>query len=299
MKTAPLDLLFGRQLGLATMAQLRTAGWTTARLRAAVDRGQLVAERRGVVRVAGAPRSPEQARLAAVLAAPGSVASHLTAASLWALLFLPEADKIDLLRPGNRPRMPGVRGHETDALPAGHIARVGAIPVTSAARTVIDVCGFPTHRQLASSVNDALRRRLFTLPVLARTVDEVPTSGRRAINPLLDYLEHRIPGYDPGDSDPEADLVDLLVNAGYPRPQQQIAVATSLGTLHLDLGWTEVRTAYEYDSVHFHLTKFHEDRARWRAIQRAGWEVWPITSTTTANEILAIASAAFRRERAA
>jgi hypothetical protein len=116
---------------------------------------------------------------------------------------------------------------------------------------------------------------------------------------MRELLKTRIPGYDVGDSDPEVDLVEVLVGAGFPRPQQQIKVDTDRGVKYLDLGWAETRTGFEYDSLEFHEHRFHEDRDRLRALKRAGWDVWPITSETSKNEILAIATVAFRREQAA
>ncbi|HET9442353.1 MAG TPA: hypothetical protein VFO65_03460 [Acidimicrobiales bacterium] len=54
---------------------------------------------------------------------------------------------------------------------------------------------------------------------------------------------------------------------------------------------------FEYDSVQFHdtVSAFHGDRDRLRRLQRAGWEIWPITSRTSSNEILAIAATAWGR----
>jgi hypothetical protein len=69
--------------------------------------------------------------------------------------------------------------------------------------------------------------------------------------------------------------------------------------MFVDVGWPELRVGFEYDSVDFHVVRFHEDRDRLRRLKRAGWDIWPRTKTTTTNEILAIASIAFRHERAA
>lgn len=134
--------------------------------------------------------------------------------------------------------------------------------------------------------------------MLVRTVDEVPRSGRRAIVPVIDYLRTKVEGYDAGDSDPEVDLVETLVSAGFPRPAQQIRVQTDAGTRFVDVGWPELRVGYEYDSAESHVERFHEDRDRLRALKRAGWDIWPVTKTTSRNEVLAIASLAFRHEPA-
>jgi hypothetical protein len=130
-------------------------------------------------------------------------------------------------------------------------------------------------------------------------VEEVPRSGRRPIKPVVELLEAKVPGYDPGDSDPELDLVDTLVGAGFPPPALQVRVRHEGRTMFVDVGWPDLRVGYEYDSVEFHEHRFHEDRDRWRRLKRAGWDIWPVTKTTSKNEILAIAALAFEQSSAA
>ena len=299
MSRRPYDLVASRQLGLVTGAQLRAGGWRREQVRHAVRSGLLEAVRRDVYRTSGSPRTRDQAWLAAVLAAPGSVLSHATGAHVWRWPLVPSSRGIDLLRQGNRPRLRGVVGHETESLPDDHVTIQGRLPVTTAARTLIDCCGMITPNQLRSTANDGLRRALFDLPRLVRAVDEVPSSGRRAIVPIIEFLKTRVEGYDPGDSDPEVDVVETLVAAGFPKPALQVRVETPIGTRFVDVGWPDVRVGYEYDSLEFHVQRFHEDRDRLRALKRSGWDIWPITKTTSRNEILAIATLAFRHERAA
>lgn len=299
MRRRPYDDVANRQLGLVTNRQLHELEWTREQIRHALRVGLLDRIRHNVFRTAGAPRTQDQAWLAAVLAAPGSVLSHLTAGAAWLLLFFPSPSGIDLLRVGSRPRLLGVIGHQTDALPPSHVVVRNRLPMTSAARTLIDGCASLSPKQLRASGNDALRRHLTTLPTLVRAVDEVPVSGRRAIVPIVDFLKTKVPGYDLGDSDPEVDIVEALVTAGFERPAQQIRVETTIGPCFVDVGWPDIRLGYEYDSLEFHVERFHDDRDRLRALKRAGWDIWPITKTTSTNEIVAIATEAFRHERVA
>jgi hypothetical protein len=287
-----------RQHGLVTTVQLASLGWTEKRIRHAERIGQLHRLRRGVYRADGAPLSQEQAWLAGALAAPGSLLSHRTATRIWSYPCFSDPDGIDLVRLDRRPRLEGVIGHQTDHLPRSHCATRHRLPVTSAARSLVDACGAVTPKQLRTAANDGLRRRILSLPALVRTVDEVPVSGRRAIVPMVEYLRTKVSGYELGDSDPELDLVDVLVAAGFPRPLLQVRVETASGPRYVDVGWPELRTGFEYDSLEFHVERFHEDRDRLRALKRAGWDIWPITKTTSRNEIVAIATLAFRHEPA-
>ncbi|MDQ3106263.1 MAG: hypothetical protein M3Q68_00465 [Actinomycetota bacterium] len=299
MARNPYDRIASRQLGLVTTVQLRDLGWTRSQIRHAITRCQFEIVRAGVLRTAGSVRTQEQAWLAAALAADGSVLSHGTAAKIWGFPYFPQPTAIDLLRVSSKPRLDGVHGHRTDSLPPGHVAVRGHLPVSSAARSLIDGCRLVTEKQLRTAANDGLRRKVLTLPTLVRTVAEVPVSGRRAIVPVVQYLETKVEGYDPGDSDPEVDLVEALAAAGFERPAQQVRVETTIGTCFVDVGWRSKSVGFEYDSVEFHVERFHEDRDRLRALKRAGWDIWPVTSTTSKNEILAIATLAFEHERAA
>ena len=285
-----------RQLGLVTTAQLRELGWTKEALAHAAQRGFVEPARRGVWLVAGAPRSRAQAWLAAALTVPGSVLSHGTAWEAWGLAYAPERDAVDLLVVGGaRLRVAGVRVHRTISLPSGDRSSIGPLPVTSVERTMVDACGLVSSAQLERAVKDAVRRRLTSLPRLARCIDEVPVSGRRKRRPIREVLAGRIPGYDPGDSDPEADVVELLVRAGYPKPEQNVTVVVDGETYEIDIAWVDLRSGFEYDSMQFHgdVFAFHRDRKKWRALRRAGWRVDPITKETGHAEILAIAAEFF------
>jgi hypothetical protein len=246
--------------------------------------------RRGVWQVAGTPPSREQTWLAAALAVPDTRLSHGTAWDAWGLRHPPERDAIDLLIMGReRPRLVGVRGHQTLWLPESHRSRVGVLPVTSVERTIVDACGLVSVGQLERCVKDAVRRRLTSLGRLARVVGEVPVSGRRKCLPIREVLAVRIAGYDPGDSDPEADIAELCVRAGYPKPVQNFRVRINGESFEIDLAWPDVMGGFEYDSLQFHADPwaFHRDRRKLRILRRAGWRIDPVTSETSTNEILA------------
>lgn len=279
-----------------TTAQLDALGWNRKAVELAARRGHLVRVRPGVWRAAGAPVSGPQAWLAAALAVPESLLSHGTAWEAWGLRYPPERDCIDLLVTGDqRPRLAGVRGHRTLWLPPSHGARVGALPVTSVERTIVDGCGLVSYGQLERAVKDAVRRRLTSVRAMARCVGEVPVSGRRKSLPIREVLAERIPGYDPGDSDAEADVVELVVRAGYPKPVQNHKVRVDGETFEIDVAWPDVMAGFEYDSVRFHddLWAFHRDRRKLRVLRRHGWSVDPITSETSKAEILAITAEFF------
>jgi hypothetical protein len=293
-----LDEWGRRQHGLVTARQL---GLSRDAVRHAVRSGRLERLRPGVFRVIGSPATREQAWLAAVLALPGAVLSHASAWALWVFSHPPDDDRIDLLRPGDTaPRGAGIRGHRTEALPSSHFAVHRMIPVTSPERTFLDASGLLTERALELALDDALRARLLSLPLLIRALESVPVSGRRPSAAVRRLLEDRVPGYNPGGSDAELDVVRLCRRAGVPLPRQQHRVTTAGRTYFLDFAWPERRHAIEWDGYAFHssVSSFHRDRTRLRELQRLGWTVWQVTSRTSQSELLAILDVASGRRAA-
>lgn len=303
MEWERFDSLVTRQLGLATTPQLIAAGATPGWVRYQMESGLLVPVRRRVVRAAGAPQTQDQAWLAAVLAAQADVVlSHRSAAAAWGLRGFDPPERIDLLGLRWRPRLPGVAGHLTQWLPASDRTVLRAVPVTTCARTLIDASGGLHPWALGRVVDDALRRKLLGLPRLVRCFEEVPTSGRRPSKAMREVLTERIPGFNPGGSAAELDVLRILRRAGIrPLPVQQYRVRLEGHNYVLDYAWAEVRHVIEFDGKGGHdtVTARHDDRDRFRRLIRAGWTVWPITERTSESEIIAIGVTATEALRAA
>lgn len=267
------------------------------RIRHAVDTGLLIPypRRRGVYRVRGAPVTREQAWMAAVLAAHNdTVLAHVSAAEAWGFRwFTADETAIHLLTTAvARSKLPGVQSHRTISLPEHDRTRLHFIPITTAERTFVDVCGQVPSKLLGLAGDDLLRRKTLVLPKLVRCVEQVPVSGRRKIAPMRPFLAERVKGYDPGGSEPELDVGRVLRRAQIsPMPVQQLRVVVEGHVYKLDWAWALQKHALEYQGLDFHgaPSGIHGDSERTRRLQRAGWTIWPLTSMTTANEIVAIA----------
>lgn len=274
-------------------AQLCQAGVPGIGIERALACGALIPIRRGIYRLPGVPVTQQQAWMAAVIAAScDAVLSHGSAAAAWGLRGFDVPDRIDILTTGVRPAVAGVRSHRTVSLPDADRTRLWRIPITTAERTLIDACGLLPFRTFERSVDDALRRRLVHLPRLVRTFEVIPVSGRRRSAPMTKVLAERVPGFRAGGSDAELDVMRILKRAGVrPLPVQQYRVVLEGRTYLLDYAWPETRHALEYDGKPFHslVSDFHRDRERVRRLQRAGWVHWSVTSTTSPNEIIAVA----------
>lgn len=293
---ATLDRLARRQHSLLAFWQLHAAGWSKAVIWRAVGSGKLIPLRRGVFRTAGSLETQWQAWMAAVLATQcTSVVSHLSASAAVGFTLFPKPERIDLLRAGPQACMPGVTSHRTLWLPDSDVTCNRFVPMTTAERAFIDSCGYLPERLLDKAGDDALRRKLMTLPKLVRTFDDIPCSGRRKSAPMRIFLGKRIRDFDPGGSDRELDVLRTLKRGGYPLPRQQFRVRIEGRTYFIDFAWPESMHGIEFEGFETHgklWSPFHHDRERLRRLTRAGWTIFPVTSQTTANEILAIAEIA-------
>lgn len=295
MDTA-LDLLARRQHSLLAFWQLEAAGWSQWAIGRAVKSGRLLPIRRGVFRTAGALETQWQAWMAAVLATHFSaVVSHLSVLAALSFIEFPRPERIDLLRVGPHAQLPGVAGHRTLWLPESDMTTNRFVPMTTAERAFIDSCGALPERMLDKAGDDALRRKLITLPRLVRTFDSIPVSGRRKSAPMRLFLAKRVRNFDPGGSERELDVLRIIERGGYPLPSQQFKVQIEGRTYFIDYAWAESMHGIEFEGFDCHgglWTPFHRDRERLRRLTRAGWTIYPVTSETTTNEILAIAEIA-------
>jgi very-short-patch-repair endonuclease len=273
--------------GLVTRTQALAAGMSRRMIDERMRRGRWTLERRGVYAIAGSPPSLRRSVLAAILAlGDGAVASHLTAALLWGLAF-PAPDAIELT--GRHGRLEGVSAHQTKTLAPVDVTTLGAIPILSPARTIVACSGRVSPQRLGEVTDDALRRGLVTLAALKECHGRVATGpGRRHTVALRAVLSERTPGYRPGDSQPEADLVRLLAAANIPAPVLGHPVRIGRWRYRLDIAWPEALFALEHDGwdTHRTFTAFHGDRQRLRRLTAAGWTILPVTAQTDRIELV-------------
>lgn len=263
-----------RQLGLVTRAQVVRRLGTDATLRREVASGAWVRMHRGVYRIAAAPQTWKQAVLAAVLAAGGrAVASSSTAAALWELeAFAPGPLEVTAPR-GRRPRLAGVRVHETLDPLSADTARIGPIPVTTVERTLVDLAGRVPGQRLEAALDDALRRGLVSLPALLDRLEQ-PRHGVSGVGTLR-RMAHTRSGVPLAGSTLERRLLDLLRRASLPDPERQAPILAGDVVAYADVAYRDARLVIEVDGYRFHSgrTAWERDSARQNALVLQGWTV--------------------------
>jgi very-short-patch-repair endonuclease len=160
---------------------------------------------------------------------------------------------------------------------------VGPIPVTSVARTLCDLTAIVRRRIVERAVDESLRRKIVTLRSLRHVAEDLEGRGRLRCTVMREILEHRLPGYNPGESEPERRIADLLVRAGLPEPKRQHPVVVGGRRYRIDLCYPDLRIAIEYDGWDFHRGRrsFDSDRVRGNDLVVLGFQVLRFTSRSS------------------
>ena len=210
--------------------------------------------------------------MAAVLASGDSaVASHRSAAVVWGIRRAWHGD-VDVTVAGQSRDKPGVRVHRVRHLDRRDVVRRDGVPVTSPARTLLDLATVLPARDLARALEEAEVQRLVTRRQLAALLDR---SRRRAgAGPLRRALAR----YDTPAltrSEAERQMLELIRAARLPTPRTN----TQVNGHEVDLLWPEHRLIVEIDGFTFHSTRtaFERDRARDQELQTAGYRVIRVT----------------------
>src|SRR5438270_673467 len=161
--------LAGRQRSLVTRRQLLELGLSRRQVDLRLESGVLFVVHREVYGLAGARQDFDFKILAACLAGgDGAVASNRCAAVVYGLRRV-TCSQPEITVSGRRaPKLAWVRVHRSDLLLPGDRTRFGIIPVTTPARTLLDLAARLETDRLASALDDVLVRHLASLGALER-----------------------------------------------------------------------------------------------------------------------------------
>jgi very-short-patch-repair endonuclease len=273
-----------RQYGVVSRSQLLAAGISDAAITTRIRRFRLHPLHRGVYAVGHTALVPLAREMAAVLACgEGAVVSHRTAAStIWHLIDAID-DVIDITIPRSNRRRPGLRVHRSRTLHPEDTQVVRGIPVTSVARTLVDLAEDVSDRELEVALDEATTRRLTTTASLTAAVERL--HGRRGTSRLNGLLER---DGEPAFTRSEAEerLLALIRAANLSHPE--VNARASRHTV--DFIWRKQRLIVETDGYRFHSTRtaFERDRVRDAELTAAGFRVIRITWRQLEVEPLAI-----------
>jgi very-short-patch-repair endonuclease len=206
--------------------------------------------------------------MAAVLASgTGAVLSHREAAALHDLR--PVGSGRVHVTATSRHNLPGIASHWARTLDPDECAKVDGIPVTTLARTYLDIAEALNHRRLIEALEAGQRQNKLDVDALEAAIARNP--GRRAITPLQAALAELADDPPLLQSDLERAFRALIRAHGLPEPRYNVYVEGLL----VDAVWPEHPLGVEVDGWNYHRTKrsFEEDRRRDRKLLRARWPV--------------------------
>lgn len=266
-----------RQLGLVTAAQAAAVGMSRTMVARRVSRGAWERVLPKVYRDALAQPSPAQAALAATLwAGSDAFVSHLAAATFWELDGI-RARKPELWTPCDRRLRSSLVVVHRGAVEAVDRRMIGPIPVTSPARTLIDLAGVLDDEDLATAVEDALHRGLTTPQSIERRLTHLGGKGRPGTARLRALLGDR--GSDAAAASRlEVRIWRTLCAAGM-RPVRQHPVRVGTRTYRIDCAFPQWRLAVEGVGDRFHRSVRQRDRdlRRLADLASVSWRVMPVT----------------------
>ncbi len=270
-----------RQLGLFTQGQVLRLGFSRPFVRRRLDAGDWEEMHPRVLRVAAsAPPSAEQVLMGWVLHT-GGVAAGRSAAALFRLAAHPSRPAV-LLHRATRSRRHGAGDvRTTSALPSEDVTRVGPVPVTTVARTLVDLGAELPPKEFEELVDRAVLLHRVRPEHLEMRARELWTPRRPGCARTLEVVRSRHPDLAAARSEWEAKVLTLARRHGLPDPVPNLEVVVGGRRRFVDVAWPGVKVGVEFDGYVWHATRraFDDDRSRQNDFVATGWRLFRLTST--------------------
>jgi hypothetical protein len=277
----PADARVARQAaadwGVLSLDELRECGLSSDQVTARLRKGWLHRVYPGVYAV-GHPALSVPGKLLAAAKCIGrdAVLSHFSAAALWGFVgWDGRHPEVTVPREGIGHRS-GVRGHCTLVLEPQDVGRHEGIPVTSPARTLVDLAAVVNYRLLRRAVRQAQSLRRVSVPQLVATIRRLgPRRGVANLNRILET------GPAPTRSELEDVVLDLITDGGLAPPDVNGPLLLAGRRLIPDFRWPEQRVIVEADGAAWHENQLaHVDDAERQALlEMSGERVLRVTWT--------------------
>lgn len=263
------------QHGRIHRRQLEAAGLGRYAIARRIRIGSLTSELPSVFSLIGARSDAIGTFMAAVLYCKGdAVLGSWSAASLWGILDATQqprcGSETHVLLLGRNAAQPGIKVQRVSALQRQDLRWRDGIPVSSPARTLLDLAATMSELELESALSAAFRKKLVRRNHLVDVIERNPQArGIRCLRSLLEQagsLRDTRSKY-------ERKLLELLKAAELPLPLTNQVIDGKL----VDGVWPELKLAYEFDGWIYHRDKFERDRLRDQQMLTAGHQIFRIS----------------------
>lgn len=265
-------MLAARQHGVVKFAQLLQAGIGRAAVSNRVAKGRLHPKYRGVYAVGHARLSQKGEWMAAVLAVgEGAALSHLSAAMLWEIWRRPVLGS-DVVTPWRRKPQVGIRVHTRRRLDPHDVAVRDGIPVTTVARTLVDLTDVLSAHQLANVIHEAAFRKRFD-PRAVRAA-----AGHAHGRKRLHVLHAALALHEAGSAGTRSRLEDRFLALLHANDLPEPLVNVRMHNIEVDFRWPALRLCVETDGDgHRRPRTRRDDHSRDGALSAAGYQILRFT----------------------
>ena len=263
-----------RQYGVVSLRQLEACGLGSGALKRRVAAGRLQRIWRGVYAFGHSELRLEGRLLGAVLACgPSAVLSHRSAADRWGILATARAG-IDVTVPtrSGRAKRSGIDVHCVRRLDALDVTLLGGLPITTVARTLVDLCSVVPPRMVEKALEQSYVLRLVAPNAIGEALSRAPGRRTAALTRLL-ATEGRARTLTR--SELEEAFLALCRSGGLPDPE----INVHLHGYEVDFLWREQNRVVEVDGYAFHSMRgaFERDRRKDVDLELAGFPVTRFT----------------------
>lgn len=268
--------LAAQQCGTFSRAQVIALGGDDSMIRRRLRSGRWLRLAPGVYGLAGVAGSYHQTLWIAVHGAgAGAAVSHEAAGSVrWLTGFRPGRAVVTVPH-GRHPDLAGIIVHQSRDLTPVDIGSVKGLPVTTVARTLVDMAPRMGAKALGVVLDDSTNDGKLKTVDLHRCFRRLAVPGRGGMLKLAGVLDERGPGYVPPASELERGLFDVIEAAGIPAPIRQMPhPGRQVMAGCVDAGWRPPKLIIEADGRRWHTRVQDLARDHWRDAEatRVGYE---------------------------
>lgn len=203
-----------------------------------------------------------------------AVVSHESAGQLHGFTAIPR-DRLTLIVPhGGHHRVLATRVHQISDVLRSHRTELDGLPVTTPARTFVDLSAVLQRSRLAICLDDAHTARKVTYLEVGAALRNVARRGKPGVRKLATMLDERGPGHVPAASYLERRLLTILEQGGEPQPRMQFPFpGRQVVKGCVDAAYPDARLILEADGRRWHsrIQDIARDRLRDNEAARAGW----------------------------
>lgn len=261
------------QHGCAHREQLLAAGISSSAIGRRLSTRRYLLLHRAVYLIDPAKADEWTPVMSSVLRYAGdALVSHRVAGAVWGMLDeVPDRAEVTVVgRSGHR--LAGVTVHRVSAMDRREVRWRRDLPVTSPARTVVDLAGELDVLELENVLAICREEKLASLNEIRAAMQRAPQS--RGIGTLRRLLDQG--GFARTKSYYERKMLRLIDQAGLPRPLTNHKLLRH----EVDMVWLDRKLVLEFDSRKFHADRraFERDRRRDQDLVAAGYRVIRVTA---------------------